>query len=163
MTGLVQAMLATYETDDETRRLRHLTELATLTVTIDAMVDAAGPIGGDDESDDWRTIFNAVYGGRLANEQKRLFDALDLAMPDYYDPDTSYGRDAYAWIEAYRSVARPLLDAILSWGTADACLTGIADELGVMQDRARTCTNGEMAALHLARTKAALEIMAAAS
>lgn len=163
MSGLVQAMLATYETDSETRRLRHLIELAALSTTIDAMVLAAGPIGGDDESDDWEIIFHAVLGGRLGNEQKRLFDELQLAMPDYYDPDCSYGTDANAWIEAYRSVARPLLDTILSWGATDPCLMGIAQEIGAMEERARTCRNGDLAVIHLARARTALEVMAAAN
>ena len=163
MTGLVQAMLATYETDRETRRLRHLTELATLTTTINAMVEAAGPVGGEDESADWEIIFHAVFGGRLATEQQRLFGELQLAMPEYYDPDCSCGTDAMAWIEAYRSVAQPLLEAILSWGTADPCLSAIAGEMEGMQERARSCQNGELAALHIGRARAALDIMAAAT
>ena len=163
MTALVQAILATFETDRETRRLRALTELAALSVTIDAMVDAAGPVGGRNESDDWDIVFKAVFGGRIAAEQDRLFRELDLAMPDHHDPDGTPGQDATAWIEAYRSVARPLLDAVLSWGTADECLTGIADDLGGMAERAGGCRNGPLAALHLLRAKAALEVMAAAA
>ncbi len=163
MTALVQAILATFETDRETRRLRSLTELAALSVTVDAMAEAAGPVGGDGESADWSIVFKAVFGGRVAAEQRRLFDELDLAMPDYYDPDGSEGEDAMAWITAYRSVAQPLLATVLSWGTVDPCLSGIAGELEGMASRAGECHNGPLAALHLMRAKAALEVMAAAA
>ena len=145
------------------RRLRAVADLAALSETLRAAEAAAGPVGGDGESQDWETIFQAVFGGELRRNQERLFDQAGISFPEWNDPNASYGSDAKAWLDAYHGVVDPLLDTIRSWGPADADLAAIAGELHDLGRRASASENGALAAVHIARARAAVETLAAAA
>lgn len=160
-SGRVLALISAVDgRGSDADRMRHLADLASLAVTVDALVEAAGPAGDGNESGDWEAVFHAVYGGAIAKEQERLFAELHLVMPEFYDPDTTYGADASAWIEAFRSVVRPLIETVSGWG-ADPVLSSIGEDLAALETRAREAPHGETAAVHIARARAAIGVFAA--
>jgi hypothetical protein len=104
---LEEEMAPKLDANPELGRRTLIQELTLFDADLKQRVTAAGD---NYSSEAWEKLYDEIFGD-LQVQRNRIFGLLDLRTPDYYDPDTTYGADGTAWVNAHLEVSTPFLAA----------------------------------------------------